>query len=68
MKEAEEKAEQKLQMPPVVKAQTDELEVLSYDYELQGHSETKFIFTDITFGISDRVRNETIAQNMCSKF
>ncbi|KDR11447.1 28S ribosomal protein S22, mitochondrial [Zootermopsis nevadensis] len=53
MKEAQEKAEQKLQMPPVVKAHVDEPEVLSYDYELQKHSETKFVFTDISFGISD---------------
>jgi small subunit ribosomal protein S22 len=56
MKDAEEKAAQKLQMPPVVKAQTEEPEVLSHDYELQRHSETKFVFTDISFGISDRVR------------
>jgi len=56
MKEAEEKAEKKLQMPPVIKARTDEPEVLSTDYELQGNSEAKFVFTDITFGSSDRVR------------
>jgi small subunit ribosomal protein S22 len=56
MKEAEEKAEKKLQMPPVIKAQTEETEVLSTDYELQGDSESKFVFTDITFGFSDRVR------------
>lgn len=57
MKNAERKAERKLQMPPVVKAQTEEPEVLSYDYELQEHSETKFVFTDISFGFSDRVRS-----------
>jgi small subunit ribosomal protein S22 len=56
MKNAERKAEKKLQMPPVVKVQTEEPEVLSYDNELQGHSETKFVFTDISFGTSDRVR------------
>jgi small subunit ribosomal protein S22 len=56
MKEAEEKAEKKLQMPPVIKARTDEPEILSTDYELQGHSEAKFVFTDITFGSSDRER------------
>jgi small subunit ribosomal protein S22 len=56
MKDAEKKAEGKLQMPPVVKAQTEEPEVLSYDSELQEHSETKFVFTDISFGSSDRVR------------
>jgi len=56
MKEAEEKAEKKLQMPPVIKARTEGPEVLSTDYELQGHSEAKFVFTDITFGSSDKVR------------
>jgi small subunit ribosomal protein S22 len=55
MKEAEEKAEKKLQMPPVIKARTEEPEVLSTDYELLGHSEAKFVFTDITFRSSDRV-------------
>lgn len=56
MKEAEEKAEKKLQMPPVIKARIEEPEVLSSDYELQGYSEAKFVFTDITFGSSDRER------------
>jgi hypothetical protein len=56
MKDIEDNAAQKLQMPPVIKAQTEEPEVLSLDYELQGHSETKFVFTDISFDVSDRVR------------
>ncbi|PNF32587.1 hypothetical protein B7P43_G00335 [Cryptotermes secundus] len=56
MKNAEKKAERKLQMPPVVKVRTEEPEVLSYDCELQDHSETKFVFTDISFGFSDRER------------
>jgi small subunit ribosomal protein S22 len=56
MKNAERKAEKRLQMPPVLKAQTKEPEVLSPDTELQKHSKTKFVFTDISFGSSDRVR------------
>ncbi|XP_069700437.1 small ribosomal subunit protein mS22 [Periplaneta americana] len=56
MKNAEEKAEQKLQMPPVVKKRSEEPEILSRDYELQGYSDSKFVFTDITFGVSDRER------------
>jgi small subunit ribosomal protein S22 len=56
MKNAERKAEKRLQMPPVVKARSEEPDVLSLDSELQKHSETKFVFTDISFGSSDRVR------------
>jgi small subunit ribosomal protein S22 len=68
MKGAEEKAEKKLQMPPVIKARSEEPEVLSSDYELQGHSEAKFIFTDITFGSSDRVRFYTLVGSIFIKF
>jgi small subunit ribosomal protein S22 len=56
MKNAERKAEKRLQMPPVVRARSEGPEVLSLDIELQKHSETKFVFTDISFGSSDRVR------------
>ena len=35
----------------------DDLEVISDDPEIAGHSEHKFVFTDITYGIADRVCN-----------
>lgn len=50
------KAEMRLQMPPVVK-ERDEIDcVLADDKQLMGHSTSKFVFTDITYGISDRDR------------
>ncbi|KAJ9592584.1 hypothetical protein L9F63_015722 [Diploptera punctata] len=56
MQEAEKQVECKLQMPPVVKLRSDDIEVLSEDFELQGLEDSKFLFTDITYGVNDRER------------
>jgi Mitochondrial 28S ribosomal protein S22. len=57
MAEMEKQAHHKLQMPPVIKVRSEELEVLSEDYELQGLSDSKWVFTDVTYGLSERVRH-----------
>ncbi|XP_013773613.1 28S ribosomal protein S22, mitochondrial-like isoform X3 [Limulus polyphemus] len=56
LEEARQKAEIKLQMPPVLKPKPSVTEILSYDPELQGLDNFKIVFTDITYGISDRQR------------
>ncbi|XP_046396012.1 28S ribosomal protein S22, mitochondrial [Ischnura elegans] len=56
MSEMKQKAEQKLQMPPVVNAQEDVRTVLSVEPKLKGYDSSKYVFTDITYGISDRDR------------
>lgn len=50
-----EKAEEKLQMPPVVPIRKEIDYVFSKDVELQGYDTSKFLFTDISFGKTDRV-------------
>lgn len=49
-------AEEMIQMPPVVPVRKEIDVVISEDPELIGLSESKFIFTDISFGKSDRTR------------
>lgn len=49
------KAEEKLQMPPVVPIRKEIDFVFSKDIELQGYDTVKFLFTDISFGKTDRV-------------
>ncbi|XP_063229501.1 small ribosomal subunit protein mS22 [Bacillus rossius redtenbacheri] len=56
VKEAREKVDRKLQMPPVVKSSGEVDEVLSLDPELKGYCDTAFVFTDISFGVSSRDR------------
>lgn len=50
------KAEEKLQMPPVVPVRKEIDYVFSNDAELQGYDTSKYIFTDISFGKTDRNR------------
>ncbi|XP_006818041.1 small ribosomal subunit protein mS22-like, partial [Saccoglossus kowalevskii] len=54
LEEAKEKAEKKLQMPPVMEERTKIDHVLSNDPELEGLETSKLVFTDITFGVPDR--------------
>ena len=56
MLEAEHQANRLLQMPPVVKKRSDVTTVLSRDPALQGYRNSKFVFTDITFGIENHDR------------
>uniref|UniRef100_A0A8D8W4K9 28S ribosomal protein S22, mitochondrial n=1 Tax=Cacopsylla melanoneura TaxID=428564 RepID=A0A8D8W4K9_9HEMI len=56
-KESYERAVKKMQVPPIVPPRDDnKLEKLSYDPEILGHDICKYVFTDITFGISDAKR------------
>jgi len=54
--EVKEKATEKLQMPPIVPLRTDLGQVLDIDKDIIGFDTSKFVFTDITFGISDKKR------------
>ncbi|XP_063821981.1 small ribosomal subunit protein mS22 [Ostrinia nubilalis] len=56
IKKANEKADVLLQMPPVVKVQQPINEVLSNDPALIGYDTSKYLFTDITFGIANERR------------
>jgi len=56
MTEVRAKAEKKLEMPPVMDERLDTSEVLESDPLLQGFDTSKYIFTDITYGVSDRQR------------
>ncbi|XP_076237365.1 mitochondrial ribosomal protein S22 [Calliopsis andreniformis] len=57
---AKKKLAQVLQMPPVVKAQPDVVKVISKDPALQGYCSTKYVFTDISYGISNKERLITV--------
>ncbi|VVC33326.1 Ribosomal protein S22, mitochondrial [Cinara cedri] len=50
------KANKKVQMPPIVPLQTDLGQVINVDKDIIGFDNSKFVFTDITFGISDKSR------------
>lgn len=54
--EADQKAEKKLQMPPVMNEREETGMVLEEDPLLVGLDVSKFVFTDITYGVSDRER------------
>ncbi|XP_076300240.1 mitochondrial ribosomal protein S22 [Lasioglossum baleicum] len=60
LKEMEKKNERKmnlrLQMPPVVKVADESFNVVSKDPELEGLSTVKHVFTDISFGVSNKER------------
>uniref|UniRef100_A0A182NHS4 28S ribosomal protein S22, mitochondrial n=1 Tax=Anopheles dirus TaxID=7168 RepID=A0A182NHS4_9DIPT len=50
-------AQQMLQMPPVVQEQQDTCRVISKDGALKAFSTTKFVFTDITYGLKNSQRS-----------
>ncbi|KAJ8929314.1 hypothetical protein NQ314_018022 [Rhamnusium bicolor] len=56
MKKAEQKADEMLQIPPVVSVRNPLTRVFSKDPELQGLETSRMVFTDITFGIKDADR------------
>lgn len=56
LEEANMKAEEMLQMPPVLLPRKPIDRVLSYDPALQGLETSRFVFTDITFGVPDSKR------------
>ena len=50
------KANRRIQMPPVVKIRPKEPKVLAKEPELQGYEKCNLVFTDISFGKSNRNR------------
>ncbi|KAK4293886.1 hypothetical protein Pmani_033451 [Petrolisthes manimaculis] len=56
MSEARVKAESLLQMPPVLKERQPINNILETNTSLQAHHTDKYVFADITFGVSDRNR------------
>uniref|UniRef100_A0A182JQP5 28S ribosomal protein S22, mitochondrial n=1 Tax=Anopheles christyi TaxID=43041 RepID=A0A182JQP5_9DIPT len=52
-----EQAQQMLQMPPVVEEQKDSCRVISKDGALKSLSTSKFVFTDITYGLRNSQRS-----------
>ncbi|XP_071946121.1 small ribosomal subunit protein mS22-like [Antedon mediterranea] len=50
------KAEEKLEMPPVMEERTEIDEVITRNRELRGLETSKYVFTDITVGLNDRER------------
>ncbi|CAD6993964.1 28S ribosomal protein S22, mitochondrial [Ceratitis capitata] len=57
-----ERAYRRLQMPPVVQMKTDEQRIISKDSALSGFSDTKFVVTDITYGLSQSDRKVVVRQ------
>ncbi|XP_035912156.1 28S ribosomal protein S22, mitochondrial [Anopheles stephensi] len=51
------KAQKMLQMPPVVQEQKDNCRVISKDGALKALSTSKFVFTDITYGLKNSQRS-----------
>ncbi|XP_050596576.1 28S ribosomal protein S22, mitochondrial isoform X2 [Bombus affinis] len=68
------KAKRRIQMPPVVKIRSDEVEVLVKEPELEGYEQYNLVFTDISFGKNNRDRlivirepNGTLRQATCNE-
>lgn len=55
-KEAIAKVDTRIQMPPVVKAQLNTAKVIAETPELEGYDESKYVFTDISYGGCNRDR------------
>lgn len=51
------RAEVKLQMPPVMKVKEERIETLSKDPALKSFDDSDYVFTDITYGVPDAERN-----------
>ncbi|XP_011495266.1 PREDICTED: 28S ribosomal protein S22, mitochondrial [Ceratosolen solmsi marchali] len=55
-KESEIKMWDLLQIPPIVKIREEDIRILSKDPAIQGYTDAKHVFTDITFGVSNKYR------------
>jgi small subunit ribosomal protein S22 len=55
MAEMEEKLKKKLQMPPLLKEREPINKILSFNPELQGFDDCKYVFINISQGITNRV-------------
>lgn len=54
------KANQQLQMPPLVPIKEDVAEVLQDEPKLIGFDNAKYIFTDITYGVKEKVSSKSM--------
>nr|XP_040568661.1 28S ribosomal protein S22, mitochondrial-like [Lepeophtheirus salmonis] len=61
-KSAEKRAHYKLHMPPVMHERTPISKTIESDPGLKGLNATKYVFTDISFGIHDRERLITVRE------
>ena len=52
-------AVENLQMPPAMKIEQGDEDIYSVDEEIVPFVANKFVFTDVTMGVKDRVRNKT---------
>ena len=57
-KAAEGRLKYRLQIPPFMKGREPITAVLSSDPKLEGLESSTLVFTDITFGVKDRVRTK----------
>lgn len=53
-------AKRLLAIPPIVSIENDNIQILSKDPRLQGHSDAKYVFCDTTFGVKDQDRTVLI--------
>nr|CAG4650383.1 EOG090X0AW0 [Sida crystallina] len=60
MTEVEQKAKEKLKMPPLLSERKPIDNILSHNPELQGFDTAKYVFTDITYGVSNRKRRVVV--------
>ncbi|XP_036323489.1 28S ribosomal protein S22, mitochondrial [Rhagoletis pomonella] len=56
------RAKERLQMPPVVQIRKDEHKIISNDSALSGFSNTKYVITDITYGLRQSERKVVVRQ------
>lgn len=49
------KAYRKLQMPPMVPLNKQEIEIIDENVEMIGFTKSNYVFTDISYNVSDRV-------------
>ncbi|CAG2123518.1 unnamed protein product, partial [Medioppia subpectinata] len=56
MEMSRKKAAEKIAMPPVLAPKEDNPRVLSFDPEIQGYIDSKFVFVDSSAGYSDQTR------------
>lgn len=62
MKDAELRANRRLQMPPVVKKKIEVPRVIEVDPALQGYDTSKLVFTDITYGVTNAERTIVVRE------
>ena len=66
MAETEFKLKKKLQMPPLLKEREPVTKILSKNPELQGFDSVKYVFIDISQGVTDRVSLNYAIKHSCN--